>query len=113
METTRLVVLIGILACLGIPTDLPAIDVDLAFGPVTQTAQTGETVDVQLIASSAGVIPQGVVAIDAIMTWDPAVLSLQEIVSGGGFAWFVSDFLTDPGGHAPRINFCNMFFDRR
>lgn len=84
--------------CLAGAPVLPAIEVDLSFAPVSQVVSVGDTVDVQLVASAAGLISQGVVAIDAILSWDPAVIELQEIVSGGGYPWFVSDFLADPGG---------------
>lgn len=83
---------------LGLAEESTAVDVDLSFLPPAQVVEVGETVDIQLVATSAGLISQGVVALDAILLWDPSVLELQEIVSGGGFPWFVSDFLTDPGG---------------
>ncbi len=73
-------------------------DVDLTLDPINQTVSTGDTVDVSLVATSAGPGSQDVVALDAILNWDPAKLALIEIVSGSGHAWFVSDFLLDPDG---------------
>lgn len=98
MWIQRVVAGSGLVLCLAGTPLLRAIDVDLSFTPVSQVVSVGDTVDVQLVASSAGLISQGVVAIDAILDWDPSVIQLQEIVGGGGVPWFVSDFLADPSG---------------
>jgi hypothetical protein len=69
--------------------------VDLALGPATQSAPVGSTIEVTLTASAA--TAEGVTAIDAILSWDPAELQFLE-ADASLQPWFIAGFLPDPDG---------------
>ncbi|NNF43055.1 MAG: hypothetical protein HKN62_08390, partial [Phycisphaerales bacterium] len=70
-------------------------DVNLEFRTETPIVAVGDVVGIQLYAVSDDGGKQGVSAIDAIFTWDPAVLDLLGVVEGPVGS---AGFLEDPGG---------------
>ena len=83
--------------CLNV--EVQAETVSLSFRPMHQTSGVGALVEVDIIASSDGMVDQPVVAIDAILQWDPDYLELIGVDnSNADYNWFVADFLNDPDG---------------
>ena len=76
--------------------------VDLVLGPDTQSAAVGDTVEITLTAQAATASAEAFSAIDALLSWNPAELSL--IDDTDGFPWFVSGFLPDPDGINTVVN---------
>lgn len=71
--------------------------VDLTFTPAVQNATVGNFVDVQLFASSDDGTSRSISAMDVILSYDPAYLSLQSVTNPGG-QWLASGFLPDLDG---------------
>lgn len=73
--------------------------VDLSWEPAAHIAVVGNEVHVDLVATSDGATDQPFGGLDAIMSWDPAVLSfIAADVTPSPYAWFVTGFLPDPDG---------------
>lgn len=81
------------------PSGLRAADVDLSYEPALQSVQVGDPVSIQIRATSAGGLGQEFGVIDAIVSWDPAVLQFMGIDGSADCCeWFLSAFLNDPDG---------------
>ena len=73
--------------------------VDLSFDPPLQTVPFGSEVRVAINATSSGPSGQALSAIDAIVSWDPAVLLfVGHDDSLAGHDWFAAGFFSDPDG---------------
>ncbi len=71
-------------------------DVNLEWRPDTAVVNVGETVLLELYVVGDTPPGQSVAAVDAILTWDPAVLSLQGSTSAGP-GWLTVGFPPDGG----------------
>ncbi|MCP3916419.1 MAG: hypothetical protein GY711_12750 [bacterium] len=72
--------------------------VDLTLS-VPECVVVGDIVTIDLNASSDGPPERDIAAIDAILSWDPALLELLGNDDfGAGYAWYFSGFLPDPDG---------------
>lgn len=91
-------VLAGGAACLA-ADGVAVADVDFAFDPISQTVMVGDIVEVRIVLSSSGSEPEEFDAIDAIFTWDPAVLDFIDADQTEAEAdFFLTGFLPDPDG---------------
>ena len=72
-------------------------EVDLAWSPQRQSIAVGAVVDIGLLAVSDSDADQSFVAMDVVLTWDPAILELQGNVDNDSYPWLVSDFQPDEG----------------
>ncbi|MGD2109942.1 MAG: hypothetical protein PVI86_11185 [Phycisphaerae bacterium] len=70
--------------------------VDLEWRAPVPFVFLGEAVQMGLYAVSDNEEPQPVVGVDAIMGWDPTVLTLEAEVEDGPFVWLISRFWPDP-----------------
>lgn len=72
---------------------------DLSFDPPTQTVPVGGTFEVRLVASAPGPQAAQIGSIEAILSYDPAVITLTGATNANaGYAWFQEGFLPDPDG---------------
>lgn len=72
---------------------------DLTLEPVQSAVQVGDVFDVVLVATSQGANLAQIGALDAVLVYDPLVLTLVGSDSSSApYAWFVADFLPDPDG---------------
>ncbi len=72
---------------------------DLSFDPPSLTVPVGGTFEVHLVASAPGPQAAQIGGIEAIISYDPAVVTLTGADgSNAGYAWFQSGFLSDPDG---------------
>ncbi|MCA9249792.1 MAG: hypothetical protein R3E58_01080 [Phycisphaerae bacterium] len=66
--------------------------IDLEFRPSLQVVAPGETVNVGLYAVSVDETDDVISVMDVVLTWDPAILSLQGVVNNGPYNWLSSGF---------------------
>ena len=95
---SRAVAIAAVVALLGFCAPVVA-DVDLLFDPASQTISLdiGDLIEINLVAHSSDGTEQPIVAIDAILNWDPGFLELLGAdASGAGPSWSVAGFLNDP-----------------
>lgn len=72
-------------------------DVDLGLVPVATPVAVGDFVDVQLRATATLAAGEDFGVIDALFTWDDAVLLFVGVEDTGDCCeWFISNFLPDP-----------------
>ena len=92
-----LVSAIATAACLLSTGASPALAaVDLVFRPEPQTVPVGTRVDLGLYAVSDDGTDQTFSALDVVMTWDPTMLELVEVIDNGPHPWnFMFGFLPD------------------
>ena len=76
---------------IGTPT------VHLVWSPLSQTVQVGQTVLIDLVASSGSCADLPVAAIDAVLIWDPTVLRLVGRRRPRPSPWLTSGFPNDSG----------------
>jgi hypothetical protein len=87
-----------LLASAGLATVAAADPVNLGFAPGEQTVCVGDIVSIDLVLTTDGP-PQDFHAVDAIITWDPAILEfIGNDDSNSDATWLASDFLPDPDG---------------
>ena len=83
-----------VLAQLGLVGQAGQVDVDMTLTPATQNVPVGCIAEVELELVLASGSSASVSAIDALVSWDPAQLSLVAAVPSG--TWFAAGFLNDP-----------------
>jgi hypothetical protein len=67
--------------------------VDLVLSPSSQTVTLGSTVEVDVFAVSADATPDEISVIEAILDWDPGVLTLTGNTDiSAGYSWLSSGF---------------------
>ncbi len=71
-------------------------DVDLELRPESDTVEIGEPVNVGLYAvSSNSDSDEAFGSLQAILQWDPEVLTLLGLDNNGPYVWLISDFMDD------------------
>jgi hypothetical protein len=71
-------------------------DVDMSLTPSTQNVTPGCVACVDVVLSTAGT--SAVSAVDVIISWDPAEVSLVQAVPNPAYSWLATGFLNDPDG---------------
>ncbi len=71
--------------------------VDLSWQPSSQTVQSGEVVQISLIATSGTCADQPIASIEAILIWDPEMLELVGRIPPFPLPWTSSGFPNDVG----------------
>lgn len=87
----------GVLILL-LPLGVPAGEydfVDLEWRPPTQTVDVGETVEIGLYAVTNDGKDHSIVAVQAILDWDPMFLGLVGNINNGPYEWQESSFFDD------------------
>ncbi|MFT7484191.1 MAG: hypothetical protein ACI9F9_000031 [Candidatus Paceibacteria bacterium] len=70
---------------------------DLSYTPSMTNAQIGDVVDINIVATSQTSTLADIGALDTIVSYDPAVLTLlSSDQANAGYAWFASGFFPDP-----------------
>jgi hypothetical protein len=83
----------------GIAASASAGVVDVKQAPIAQSVPVGSPVSVQIVVSTASVGGQPWDSLDAIVTWDPTLLTLVGSSQvGAGAPFFLTGFLPDPDG---------------
>lgn len=72
--------------------------VNLVLAPATQNVAAGTPVDVGLLAVSDDDTDNVFTALDVVLSWDPTLLELREVLDNGSHSWnFMFGLLPDPG----------------
>lgn len=86
------------LVCVTAPaSSVATADIDLTWRAAPPIVHVGRTVEVGLYAVSDDGTDQPLAGIDAVISWDPAVLELLGKHDNGPYAWLVSSFPNDAG----------------
>jgi hypothetical protein len=73
----------------------PAGTVSLEWRPPIQHVHEGDPVSIGLYAVSDDGDPQSIAGLDAVIIWDPAIMTLTGRVNNGPYAWLLSRFPDD------------------
>lgn len=79
--------------CTGTLVGTPGVDITLS--PVSPTYQVGETVQIEIIASSSTCADQAAASVETILAWNPTFLRLTGKVDAPGSIWNLSEFPDD------------------
>lgn len=78
---------------------------DIILDPAAQSVPIGSIVDVRIMLSGSGGLPQAFDAMDVIIAWDPAVLSLIGASTlGADYTFIAQGFLPNPDGINLNLN---------
>ncbi len=88
--------------CVGGPVPPGTGAVDLAWVPLSSIVQLGDPIELGLYAISVDAIPDEVFSIDAVLNWDPGVLTFNTNINNGPYTWLLS-FM--PGAHPLNATF--------
>jgi len=71
--------------------------VDLTWSPSAQSVPVGQSVFIDLIASSATCVDQPIGSVEVILNWNPTTLQLIRKIDTGPISWLISAFPNDAG----------------